>query len=66
LPPFTSSQFAFDDRICLAPAIAPAITYAISHTIHRQGPVHAMLEVNPLRNTIKDYTERTDVLRGYL
>lgn len=28
------------------------------------GP--AMLEVNPLRNAIKDYTDRTDVLRGYL
>jgi hypothetical protein len=27
---------------------------------------HPMLEVNPLRNTIKDFTERTDVLRGYL
>ncbi|HSB96735.1 MAG TPA: peptide chain release factor 2 [Spongiibacteraceae bacterium] len=25
-----------------------------------------MLEVNPFRNTIKDYTARTDVLRGYL
>ncbi len=27
---------------------------------------HAMLETNPIHNLIKDLSERTDVLRGYL
>jgi hypothetical protein len=34
-----------------------------SHAIQASEP---MLETNPIHNTIKDLSERTDVLRGYL
>jgi hypothetical protein len=61
LRPFTQPNSLFDDRSCDSHRAIHLWRF-----IFEKGPVHAMLEVNPLRNTIKDYTERTDVLRGYL
>jgi hypothetical protein len=54
----------FGDRVELpAPGISKLLMTYLSIL---KRPTYTMLEVNPLRNTIKDFTERTDVLRGYL
>lgn len=53
---------------CLFRAAVVLVRYRISggrfsHAIQASEP---MLETNPIHNLIKDLSERTDVLRGYL
>ncbi len=51
-------------RACHEPGV---FGYNTRFSVHSQRESQrAMLEVNPIRNTIKDLRERTEVLRGYL
>lgn len=47
-------------------ASADRVQCAPFSTDRPRGVLRVMLEVNPIRNTIKDLRGRTDVLRGYL
>ncbi|QRG26819.1 hypothetical protein [Halomonas binhaiensis] len=42
------------------------LSQPLSAAIFPRGKAIAMLETNPIHNLIKDLSERTDVLRGYL